>query len=238
MSTDLHTLSGAYAVDALSPAEAEQFATHLEGCQACRDEVRELQEAAARMGASEAIAPPPALRARVLAAADQLPQLPPKVTPKVTSTSSAPPRRWVAWAGAVAAAVVLVAGGIVAINQLNGQETPVASDSVSQVFSASDAKTATVDTPQGQVRVAMSPDSGQMAVDTDRLNGLSQSRVYQMWAVHNGRATSVGVIDDPEAGKVMPIPASGTKVAITIEPEGGSKQPTSKPIVEVDPATV
>ena len=238
MSTDLHTLSGAYAVDALSPAEAEQFATHLEGCQACRDEVRELQEAAARMGASEAIAPPDALKARVLAAADQLPQLPPKVAPKVTSTSSARPRRWMTWAGAVAAAVVLVAGGIVGINQLNDQETPVASDSVSQVFSASDAKTATVDTPQGQVRVAMSPDSGQMAVDTDRLNSLSQSRVYQMWAVHNGRATSVGVIDDPKAGKVMPIPASGTKVAITIEPEGGSKKPTSKPIVEVDPATV
>jgi anti-sigma-K factor RskA len=36
----------------------------------------------------------------------------------------------------------------------------------------------------------------------------------------------------------MPIPASGTTVAITVEPEGGSKQPTSKPIVEVDPATL
>ncbi len=71
MSTDLHTLSGAYAVDALSDEEARRFDTHLEDCQACRDEVRELQEAAARMGASEAVAPPPALRARVLAAADQ-----------------------------------------------------------------------------------------------------------------------------------------------------------------------
>jgi anti-sigma-K factor RskA len=234
MTTDLHTLSGAYAIDALSPDEAEDFATHLEGCEACRDEVRELQEAASRMGESEALAPPPALRARVLAAADQLPQLPPKVTPaRVTGG-----RRWVTWAGAVAAAVVLVAGAIVGINQLTGQDAPVASDSVTQVFSASDAKTATVDTPQGPVRVAMSADSGQMAVDTDRLHDLSRSRVYQMWAVHNGRATSVGVIEHPDAGKVMPIPASGTTVAITVEPEGGSKRPTSKPFVEVDPATV
>jgi anti-sigma-K factor RskA len=234
MSTDLHTLSGAYAIDALTSEEAEQFATHLEGCQACRDEVRELQEASARLGASEAIAPPPALKARVLAAADQLPQLP----PKVTSTRVARPRRWITWAGAVAAAVVLVTGGIIGVNQLNNQDTPVASDSVSKVFSAPDAKTATVDTPEGPVRVATSADSGQMALDTARLHHLSQSRVYQMWAVHNGRPTSVGVVDDLDSGKVMPIPASGTTVAITIEPEGGSKQPTSKPIVEMDPAQV
>jgi len=35
MSTDLHTLSGAYAVDALSDDEARLFDTHLEGCPAC-----------------------------------------------------------------------------------------------------------------------------------------------------------------------------------------------------------
>lgn len=234
MSTDLHMLSGAYAIDALTSQEAEQFATHLEGCQACRDEVLELQEASARLGASEAIAPPAALKARVLAAVDQLPQLP----PRVTSTRAAHPRRWVAWAGAVAAAVVLVAGGIVGVNQFDNQQTPVASDSVSKVFSAPDARTATVETPQGRVRVAMSPDAGRMAVETDDLHNLSRSRVYQMWAIHNGRPTSVGVIDDPAGGKVMPIPASGTTVAITIEPEGGSKRPTTKPFVEVDPASV
>ena len=58
MSTDLHTLSGAYAVHALSEEEARLFDAHLEGCQACRDEVRELQDAAARMGASEAATGP------------------------------------------------------------------------------------------------------------------------------------------------------------------------------------
>ncbi|MGN6132708.1 MAG: RskA family anti-sigma factor, partial [Nocardioidaceae bacterium] len=79
MSTDLHTLSGAYAIDALSPEEAEEFRTHLSACQVCRDEVRELREAAAKMGASEALGPPPALRARVLEAASRQPQQPPRV---------------------------------------------------------------------------------------------------------------------------------------------------------------
>ena len=32
MSTDLHTLSGAYALNALSAEEAEQFRQHLEAC--------------------------------------------------------------------------------------------------------------------------------------------------------------------------------------------------------------
>ena len=77
MSTDLHTLSGAYAVDALSPEEAEEFRKHLDGCPACREEVRELREAAARMGASEAVTPPAHLKANIMLAADRLPQLPP-----------------------------------------------------------------------------------------------------------------------------------------------------------------
>jgi anti-sigma-K factor RskA len=36
----------------------------------------------------------------------------------------------------------------------------------------------------------------------------------------------------------MAMPASGTTVAITIEPAGGSQEPTSKPVVEMDPRQV
>ncbi len=140
MSTDLHTLSGAYAVDALSVEEAQAFATHLEECQACRDEVRELQEAAATMGASEAVTPPPALRARVLAAADQLPQLPPKVTP----ISAAPSRRWTARVLSAAAAVVLVVAAGFAVSQ-SRQDQPSITASTATVFAAQDAHTKTVD---------------------------------------------------------------------------------------------
>ena len=41
MSTDLHTLSGAYALHALSSEEAEEFQKHLDACPACRQEVKE-----------------------------------------------------------------------------------------------------------------------------------------------------------------------------------------------------
>jgi anti-sigma-K factor RskA len=243
MSTDLHTLSGAYAIDALSPAEAEEFEKHLDGCAACRDEVRELQDAAARMGASEAIAPPAGLKARVLAAADQQPQLRPKVTPIDARRS----RRWAprvaaAVGGVVAAAVIAVAalGGVDWPGGDQGRNDPsVATSEVSQVFDAPDAHVDTVKTADGhRLAVATSPESGQMALETSTLAKLKGNRVYQMWAVHNGRVTSVGLIDDLKAGAVMPIPTYGTTVAITVEPEGGSKRPTNPPIVEMDPQAI
>jgi anti-sigma-K factor RskA len=232
MSTDLHTLSGAYAVDALSDDEARLFDTHLEGCQACRDEVRELQDAAARMGASEAVAPPAALRARVLAAADQLPQLP----PKVTSIDAARSRRWTSQLVAAAAAVVLVlTGGFVVLQSQRDDSVPVAT---SAVFSARDARTKTVETDHGRLVVAASPSLGQVAVKTEGLHSLTGRQVYQMWTIHSGTATSQGLVENLKAGKVMAMPSEGTTVAITVEPAGGSQRPTTPAIVTLDPRSV
>jgi anti-sigma-K factor RskA len=238
MSNDLHTLSGAYALDALSDEEAHLFDTHLEQCQACRDEVRELREVAAKLCASEANAVPPGLRARVLAAADQQPQLPPKVTPNVTPIGVARSRRWrPQLVAAVAAAVLVLAVGI-GVLQSQRDESSVMATTVSQVFQAPDARTKTVVTDHGKLTVAASPTLGRMAVETDGLQPLNGGKVYQMWAIHSGTSTSVGLVEDLAAGKAMAMPSTGTEVAITVEPAGGSEQPTSAPIVTLDPETV
>jgi anti-sigma-K factor RskA len=235
MSTDLHTLAGAYAIDALSGQEARQFDRHLEECPACREEVRELRAAAARMGAAEALAPPPALKARVLAAADQLPQLPPRVSPM----ESVRERRWSAKLVAAAAAVVLaLAGGIAVLDSQRGADQSQVASTVSQVFQAVDARTKTVQTDHGSVTVATSNRLGRMAVRTDGLRALGDKRVYQLWAVHGGTPTSAGVIENTRAGAAMALPSKGTRVAITVEPAGGSEQPTTAPFVSVDPRSI
>jgi anti-sigma-K factor RskA len=238
MSTDLHTLSGAFVLDALSPEEAEEFRRHLQGCEACRTEVRELRAAAARMGAGEAEAPPAALRARVLAAVDRQPQLPPKVTTLAAARTSR--LRLAPRLGAAAAAVVLVVGGVLAYGQLHrGGESGSVTAAVSQVFSAPDAHTAVVNTRNGgRVTVATSHRLGAMAIETNDLPKLSDRSVYQLWAIHNGTFTSAGVVGDLTSGQRMALPASGTTVAITVEPKGGSQRPTSKPIVQMDPQQV
>lgn len=234
MSTDLHTLSGAYAIDALSQEEADEFRTHLSACQVCRDEVRELREAAAKMGASEALVPPPALRARVLEAASRQPQQPPRVRSLAERKRRWQPRLLLA----AAVAVVVAAVGVgVAVSQR--PEQPPVSAAVSRVFNAPDAHQATVGTANGgKLTVATSPKLNEMAVDTDALPRLGKAQVYQIWAVHDGAMTSAAVLSNPDSGAAMEMPKPGTQVAITIEPAGGSAQPTTKPIVTVDPASV
>ena len=46
MTSDIHALSGAYAIDALDDIERAQFERHLAECAECRDEVDSLREAA------------------------------------------------------------------------------------------------------------------------------------------------------------------------------------------------
>lgn len=240
MSTDLHTLSGAYALNALSPAEAEEFRKHLAGCTACCDEVLELRQVAAEMGAIESSQPPADLKARVLAAAAQTPQRPPRVPSVPSVAAEKARRRWAPRMIAAAAAVILVVAGGVVIGNLS-QDEPGSNlaTGVSQVFNQDDVRTATVDTTNGgRLVVATSATRGEMAVDTSDLKPLSAAQVYQLWTVANDQSKSQGVLNDLNAGKAMPMPAPGTRVAITIEPAGGSEQPTTDPIITLDPTSV
>lgn len=234
MSIDVHTLSGAYALDALTPEEAAEFRQHLQECRACRDEVAEFQRAAARMGLAEAATPPPALRARVLAAADRTRQTPPSPAPQVLTH-----RRWVTWVGAAAAAMLIAVGGVVGLRAAVQDDEPALNEAAVEVFEADDARTATVETANGgRLRVGVSESANQMAVDTRELPDLGQDLVYQIWSVSDGQMASAAILEDPEEGAAMELPGEETEVAVTVEPVGGSEQPTSEPIVQVDPYAV
>ena len=234
MMTELHTLSGAYAIDALSPEEAEEFRKHLAACTACCDEVRELREVAALMGASESNTVPPQLKARVMAAADRTPQMP----PRVRHLRSVPGNRWTPRLLVAAAAAVLAVAAGIGYNAMQEPEHVMAAP-VSQVFNAPDAHHATVKTSNGgEISVATSPSLGKMAVETDDLPELGSGQVYQLWTLSSGQAASAGLLEDPDAGAAMAMPDSGTAVAITIEPAGGSDQPTTEPIMSVVPGAV
>ena len=246
---DVHTLSGAYALDALDAEEAAVFREHLSGCAACTQEVRELQVAASRMGAVEVVQPPADLRRRILAAADRTPQQPPpaRVDDRPTVTPLHDPgreagrrsgRRWDRIAVAAAAALI-VGVGAVGIGQVLDSE-PEQLTPAEQVFRAEDATT--LDEPTvngGTLRVAVSPGRGEMAVDTAELPELEGGRVYQLWTVDaDETAVSVAVVEAPGETAAMNLPVAGTQVAVTIEPAGGSEQPTNAPIVMLEPAAV
>ena len=124
------------------------------------------------MGASEAVTPPPALRARVLAAADQLPQLPPKVTPIERGTEPALDRR-----GAVRGrrGRARRRGGL--RGQPARQDQPSIAASAAPVFAGRRTpRTKTVTPTTASLTVATSPSLGRMAVRTDGLQKLPTSR--------------------------------------------------------------
>lgn len=93
-----HSLSGAYAVDALLAVEAQAFEAHLGRCAECRAEVRSLREAAARLALPECVTAPPSLRAAVLAAAAAVRPLPPVTDraklPETTDVKPQPLKSW------------------------------------------------------------------------------------------------------------------------------------------------
>ena len=257
MSTDVHTLSGAYALNALAPEEAAEFRRHLESCEACREEVAELQVAVARMGAAEAATPPPDLKRRILAAADRTPQERPTTSRPVgavapgsaapapvagtadrptSATTARPP--WVTWLAAAAAALVIAGGGAVGVRAMLDDDGGLGQSAV-QVFEAQDAHTATVETTEGgELKVAVSASRKEMAVDTRELPPLDENHVYQLWSVYGDEMVSAAILTDPEVGAAMGMPDEKTQVALTIEPAGGSEQPTTDPIVMVDPYEV
>lgn len=65
-----------YALDALPPDEAESFEAHLADCASCTEEVAALQEVAADLSGLTVATPPGDLRASVMAAIDDVAQVP------------------------------------------------------------------------------------------------------------------------------------------------------------------
>ena len=49
---------------------------------------------------------------------------------------------------------------------------------------------------------------------------------------------NAAVLDTGTTGAAMGLPGADTEIAVTVEPRGGSKLPTTQPIATVDPASV
>jgi anti-sigma factor RsiW len=116
---DLHTLAGAYVLDAITDEERSRFAAHLADCAGCRDEVDELREAASRLGTAHAVRPRPPLREQAIRAACNTGQLAPVIAENEhrshaggAARARRVPRRPVLLTAAAAAVVVAAVIGI------------------------------------------------------------------------------------------------------------------------------
>jgi hypothetical protein len=233
----IHALAGVYAIDALeSPAERQTFERHLERCESCADEVRGLTETATMLGMAAARRPPATLRPRVMTAVATASQL-----PGIRQHARPRPRGWRATGLAATVAVVAAAAAIVLAVALTKTQqrldtVRVQDQAIAAVLAARDARIMSAATSAGgRATVVVSPGRRQMVVSTAGLRPLPAGRVYQLWLIGPPHTRSAGLLPAGVAGRRGPLLASGVapgdKFGMTVEPSGGTAQPTTKPIV-------
>jgi anti-sigma-K factor RskA len=240
MSADLHTLTGAYAANALPAEERALFERHLRECADCAEEVRQLQEVTARLGAATAAAPPAELRQRVMAQIAGTPQMQPPLAIRADDRAgrrrSTLPRWLVAAAACLALALAGLGGYTINLYQ-NFQDSQQVAEQVTSVLTAPDAETATATSDSGpRGTVVISRQQGQLVFLPADLAAVPEDRTYQVWLLGAGNPVSAGLLgrdDDPTRPVVAPLRGDPDAVGVTIEPAGGSIQPTMEPLLVV-----
>jgi len=242
-SHDLHLLTGVYAVDALTGDELDEFEKHLEQCPTCAEEVRGLRETAARLGLATAITPPPWMREQVLDATNRVRQLPPSGVRLITADGSRRRRRLsrrlprpiavTAMAAAIIALAVLQVG---TRHQL--QQAQTNNQTIASVLSASDARIQlSGSTVGGTMTAVVSPRDREAVITASGMPTPGDAQVYQLWVISPAGARSVGLLPGSSDRATSPVLAAdvqpGDQLAVTIEPAGGTRQPTTIPIVSI-----
>ncbi|MFE6510754.1 anti-sigma factor domain-containing protein [Nocardioides sp. NPDC057767] len=220
MAPDVHGLVGAYLLDALVPGERTEFEAHLAVCPECREEVDSLRAATASLAAEVAATPPVALRERVLRTASETPQLRPVVA------AGSPRRRRLM--GIIAAAAAVVVGVGVTVGVVVGEDDPPPM-TAAQVISAPDARMHKEETSDGELMVAMSHEMHMVAVDTAHLTRPA-GMTYQVWWHTDAGMESAGVLDEEMS---VAVPVEDGDLMVTMEPEGGSEEPSEKVLFEM-----
>ncbi|MFE6159762.1 anti-sigma factor domain-containing protein [Streptomyces sp. NPDC056486] len=233
----VHSLAVPYALDALAPRELRRFERHLPRCAPCRAETRELAEGAVRLAGAAAATPPPALRERVLAAVRTAGQEPP---PQAPVTTSAPPRsRVLLLPAAVLTALALAASVILALQLIRSdarldRERTEARE-IAHVLAAPDARATGERDAWGRgINVVASESRRRAVVSVTGLGAPPRGRVHQLWLMRPAsEPRSLGLLDGETPLIAMGLSAPGRSLAVTTEPDGGSKRPTSAPLVQL-----
>ena len=273
----MHELAAAHALDALDADERAAFEAAAAASPELRAEADSHAESAAVLAAlAEPVEPPPALKQRLMAQLDGLPQQQPvaqRVEPATSaepvtsaqpatsaepSTSDTPAtaaspierplgraqaharRRWFerpgALLGVAAAAVLLIAGAVLGV-AWSGPNGWGAQREMAAIAEAPDAQSQTLEVEGGgEVTLVSSADQGRSGVVVEGLAELGADQTYELWYIDDAGADSAGTFDvsGSETWRVLDGSFTpGVAVGITVEPAGGSPQPTTEPIVVI-----
>lgn len=240
--TEMHDLTALYVVDALTPDEIQEFETHLAECDACQKEVADMRDVTAHLARSVEAEPPASLRTSVLAGIAETNQEPQSTTergPDSTTVVALHRRRPSRLPYLVAAAGVLIALGFGGWGLQSRQDAQQAQDrqaQIVQLLGASDVRTFTAPAADGgSATVVLSKIRDRALFVADGLPTLPADKVYELWTVTKAPVPA-GTFTSGTAASLVTLPdaaLSAGAVALTVEPQGGSDQPTTTPILHL-----
>ena len=249
-------LLAAYALDAVDDLERRSVERLLAADPEARGELDGYREVVAAFTADER--PPDALRDQVLAevavlsaqlAPSEHSAQPTQPTPPTQPTQPTSPaargrtahrpartlRRRLGALGVAAAVVAAVAiPTTIAIQSVSSQrELQAQADTIAQMLADPEARILTAEmSGGGEVNALVS--SGRVLLSASGMADPGQDQDYQLWAISGDEISSAGLIRPTDGSASALVDAApGTTLAVTLEPSGGSEQPTGDPLVAV-----
>ncbi|MEJ7635623.1 anti-sigma factor [Aeromicrobium sp.] len=228
--TDLHSLIAPFALDALDPDERSRFAAHLDQCVTCQAELAGFQATASRLGDAETLTPPDGLRDRLLSEISQTKQERPVIA---LAQRSALRRTLPRLAMAAAFLVGTVGVGGYAVEHQNAGAEQDRNAAITRVLSSADAETVAKSIPTGgNVRMVMSASKDSAVIFANDLPSPGDGKVYQVWMIDDSGPTDQGTFVE-DGDMVMDGITKADRIAVTVEPEGGSERPTTPPVATI-----
>jgi anti-sigma-K factor RskA len=238
-----------YALGAMAPADAKRVRDHIATCAECRAEYEALRPAAGALAYSAEACETGENGPHVSALLK--PRIMREIRRSIAPASQAPARPAFVWpAYLVAAACIAIALFSTISNiSVNGQLKTAQSElDASKVAIAESART--LDEDRTTVADLTSADArrypvpngavvargGKIYLTMHDMPTPPKGKVYQAWTLAKGSKTmapSVTFVPDPHGVAVLALPQDARAtavVAISVEPDGGSKAPTTKPV--------
>jgi anti-sigma-K factor RskA len=218
-----------HAINALEPHHAAELERAVAGNPALQAELSAMQSVLAKLGRSlSQHTPPPALEARVLQRLKVQNDTPRPTRPRTTTR-----RANTSWARPTIATVSLMGLALVAFlgvrgNQLEGQLNALRSRNAQQtaiLSSASNIKLASTSdnaTPIGQ---AFLTGDGKIVIAL-KLPTPQAGKTYQAWFIPKGE-TAPRPLETFSDTLTTAVPADAAAIAVSLEPSGGSRTPTT-----------
>lgn len=225
----------AFALGSLESDEALQVERHLLSCWICRREAQHYQTIAEQLSlAVPPVTPPPAMKEQLMrrVRGAHAPEL-------VSEKKVIAERPWLerllpVWGlASLALVVIMVFFGLALWQRMDRLEVATSPGGMRAV---SLNETAEIPGATGFVLVSVDGRNGALVVDG--LPPLEESRQYQLWLVRNEQKISGAIFSTDEqsyGGTRIRAPGSLLEyqsATITIEPAGGSSQPTGAPVLE------